>query len=72
MTRFYLLVNYDGGVLEEPMLNWDPADIKAHMAYYEALNDELTASGELVGGGRRCPGRRCRRSSDPMAGPRRS
>ncbi len=50
MTRFYLLVNYDGGVLEEPMENWDPADIKAHLGYYEALNAELTASGELVGG----------------------
>ena len=50
MTRFLLLVNYDGGVLEEPMLSWDPADIKAHLAYYEALNAELTSSGELVGG----------------------
>jgi hypothetical protein len=49
--RFYLLVNYDdGGVVTEPMRNWDPADIKAHMAYYEALNAELRASGELVGG----------------------
>jgi hypothetical protein len=51
MIRFYLLVNYDdGGVVSEPMQNWDPADIKAHMAYYEALNAELWASGELVGG----------------------
>ena len=50
MTRFLLLVNYDGGVIEEPMLSWDPTDIKAHLAYYEALNAELTASGELVGG----------------------
>lgn len=51
MTRFLLLVNYDnGGVITEPMLNWDPADIKAHMAYYEALSAELRESGELVGG----------------------
>jgi hypothetical protein len=52
MIRFYLLVNYDdGGVISEPIMEkWDPADIKAHMAYYQALNAELTESGELVGG----------------------
>jgi hypothetical protein len=48
VTRFYLLVNYDGGVVDDPMLEWDPADVKAHLAYYEALNAELTESGELV------------------------
>ncbi len=50
MTKFLLLVNYDNGTIQEPMLSWNPADIKAHLAYYEALNAELTASGELVGG----------------------
>ena len=50
MTRFLLLVNFDNGDVEEPMTSWDPADIKAHMAYYEALNKELEESGELVGG----------------------
>lgn len=50
MTRFLLIVNYDnGGIVSEPMLSWDPADIKAHLAYYDALNKELTESGELVG-----------------------
>jgi hypothetical protein len=49
MTKFLLLVNYDGGDVAEPMLSWDPADIKAHLAYYEALNEQLTESGELVG-----------------------
>jgi len=48
MTKFILLLNYDGGVVKEPMLNWDPADIKAHLAYYDVLNEELSASGELV------------------------
>jgi hypothetical protein len=52
MTRFLLMVNYDGGVVDEPMMSWDPADIKAHLAYYEALTKELTESGELVGGER--------------------
>jgi hypothetical protein len=51
MPRYLLLVNYDnGGVVEEPMLEWPAEDIKAHMDYYRALNDELTRSGELVGG----------------------
>jgi len=48
MTKFMLLVNYDGGVVDKPMLSWGPADVRAHLAYYEALNQELTASGELV------------------------
>jgi hypothetical protein len=52
MTRFLLMVNYDDGVVDEPMMSWDPADIKAHLAYYEALTRELTESGELVGGER--------------------
>lgn len=50
MTKFLLIVNYDGGVFDEPMMSWDPADIRAHLAYYEALNNELEESGELVGG----------------------
>ena len=52
MTKFLLIVNYDNGVIDDgvPMLSWDPADIKAHMAYYEALNKELEESGELIGG----------------------
>lgn len=52
MTRFLLLVNYDGGKVEEPMTSWDPADIQAHLDYYESLSKELTDSGELVGGER--------------------
>lgn len=50
MPRFLLLVNYDGGDVEEPMLSWPPEAVKAHMDYYRALNNELTESGELVGG----------------------
>ncbi len=52
MTRFLLLVNYDNGAVEKPMLEWDPADLRAHLDYYNALNAELTASGELIGGER--------------------
>ncbi len=46
--KFLLLVNYDGGLPDTPMPSWGAADVKAHLAYYEALNEELTATGELV------------------------
>jgi hypothetical protein len=48
MTRYLLTVNYDGGVIDTPMDEWAPEDIKAHMDYYAALSAELTDSGELV------------------------
>jgi hypothetical protein len=48
MTKFLLIVDYQPGVVDTPMTEWAPEDVKAHMDYYGALNDELTASGELV------------------------
>ena len=48
MTKFMLLQNYEGGVCLEPMTNWDPVDIKAHIDFQHALNAELINSGELV------------------------
>ncbi|HVX46357.1 MAG TPA: YciI family protein [Mycobacteriales bacterium] len=51
MTKFLLMVNYDGGVFDgQPMESWDPKDVEAHLEYYRVLNEELTASGELVDG----------------------
>ncbi|HEX3816099.1 MAG TPA: YciI family protein [Mycobacteriales bacterium] len=50
MTRYALLVNYDGGVITTPMDEWDPTDIETHLNYYRVLNEELTATGELVDG----------------------
>ncbi|MDT5030443.1 MAG: hypothetical protein QOC94_614 [Actinoplanes sp.] len=50
MTRYMLMQNYEGGVCDEPMGTWDPADVKAHIDFQIALNDELTAAGELVDG----------------------
>ena len=50
MTRYLLTVDYNGGAIETPMTEWSPEDIKAHMDYYDALNKELTDSGELVDG----------------------
>lgn len=48
MTRFLLLVNYDGGVVDTPMLEWDPEDVKVHLQYYQDLNKDLEERGELV------------------------
>lgn len=36
MPEFSLLVDYDGGLPETPVPSWGPADIKAHLAYYDA------------------------------------
>ena len=47
--RFMLLQNY--GQVESgcsPMPEWSPEDIKAHIAFQQAMNEELTESGELV------------------------
>ena len=48
MTKYLLIVNYDGGAIDVPMDRWAPEDVKAHMDYYGRLIDELTASGELI------------------------
>ena len=47
--RFMLLQNY--GKVESgapPIDQWDPDDIKAHIAFQVALNEELSERGELV------------------------
>jgi hypothetical protein len=48
MTRYLLVVNFEGGVAETPMEEWKPEEITAHLDYYKALHRELVASGELV------------------------
>lgn len=48
MTRYMLIIDYNGGDVEEPMTEWEPEEIKAHMDYYRALNRELAESGELI------------------------
>ena len=48
MTKFLLIVDYQPGVIDTPMTEWAPEDVKAHMDDYNALNAELTANGELV------------------------
>lgn len=47
--RYMLLQNY-GGVEADipPMPEWSPEDVRAHIDFQQALNDELTRQGELV------------------------
>src|ERR671934_2917302 len=48
MSKYVLIVNFEGGAVETPMEEWKPEEITAHLDYYEALHQELVASGELV------------------------
>ena len=48
MARYLLGVNFQSGVVEAPMDEWTPEEIAAHLDYYRAISEELTASGELV------------------------
>jgi len=50
MAKYLLIVDYRPGVVDTPMEQWAPGEIKAHMDYYEALNIELRANGELIDG----------------------
>jgi hypothetical protein len=49
MTKFLLLTSYAGGAgSSEPMTDWDAEDIKAHLDFLRALNQELSERGELI------------------------
>ena len=49
MPRYLLLQNYEGGAgCDVPMHEWPVEDVRAHIAFQQDLNAELTASGELV------------------------
>lgn len=50
MPRYLLIVDFQPGRDDTPMSRWAPEEVDAHLAYYATLNDELLASGELVGG----------------------
>jgi hypothetical protein len=49
MTK-YLLLTKHGGDRAEPMTNWTPEDITAHLEFLAAVNRELIDRGELVDG----------------------
>ena len=46
--RFMLLQYYEEIEGCPPMTEWAPEDIKAHIAFQQAFNEELTELGELV------------------------
>jgi hypothetical protein len=48
MTKYLLTVDYRKGVVEAPMTEWAPDEIRAHMDYYRVLLRELADRGELV------------------------
>ena len=48
MARYLLVVDFQGGVCETPMEEWEPEEVTAHLDYYRALHQELVSSGELV------------------------
>ena len=51
--RFMLLQNYAGPAGMQPITDWAPEDIKAHIDFQVALNEELTSHGH--GHGPRAP-----------------
>src|SRR6476661_5482782 len=48
MTRYLLGGDFEGGVCETPMEEWEAEEISAHLVNYRALHEELVSSGELV------------------------
>jgi hypothetical protein len=48
MPKFLLMVNFDNGVTDTNMDEWEPDEVRAHMNYYEVLGKELTDSGEQI------------------------
>lgn len=48
MTRYLLAVDFRSGVVDTPMSEWKPEEIKAHLDHYEEINRELAERGELV------------------------
>jgi hypothetical protein len=48
MPKYLLGVTFEPGNDPTPMEEWTEAEVTAHLNYYEVLNRELVASGELV------------------------
>ena len=48
MAKYLLIQHYEGGGCDRPMGTWEPADVRAHIEFQQALNEALTAAGELV------------------------
>jgi hypothetical protein len=48
MAKYVLIVDFQPGVAETPMEEWQPEEVTAHLDYYRALHHALIESGELV------------------------
>jgi hypothetical protein len=48
MSKYLLIVDFQPGVAETPMEEWQPEEVEAHLDYYRLLRRELVANGELV------------------------
>ncbi|WP_088320651.1 YciI family protein [Kineosporia sp. R_H_3] len=49
MPKYLLIVDFRPGVDDTPIERWTEDEVAAHLDHYRALNEELVASGELVG-----------------------
>jgi hypothetical protein len=71
MTKYLVAQNYEGGAgCDQPLFTWAPEDIRAHIDFQQALNAELTATGEFVEGqGLAGPDQAKRVTSDGVGNP---
>jgi hypothetical protein len=46
--RYMLMMNVPAGTGSYQITSWSPDDFKAHIAFMQRLNEELTQAGELV------------------------
>jgi hypothetical protein len=47
--RYMLMMHVPGGHAEYQINNWAPEEFKAHIAFMQRFNQELTEAGEFVG-----------------------
>jgi hypothetical protein len=48
--RYMLMMHAPRGTGDWGVMDWSPEDLKAHIGFMHRLNQELSQSGELVGG----------------------
>ena len=48
MAKYLLIVDFQPGVSEAPIEEWQPEEVQAHLDYYSLVRRELVANGELV------------------------
>ena len=61
MTRYLLVVNFEGGAVDAPMEEWRPEEIAAHLDYYAPCSESSSRAASWSNP-RSWPGRTWRRS----------